>query len=172
MNLQICFMNETVSDSDSPNSDNESTTITTPAAPNNNNAKLTSRAPPYHKSPPTVGNNTRNSRQLNGQRPLSLPISQPAAQPPLTTQSTQSLTDSVNEADFFARQARLQIEARMALAQAKEMAHMQMEVCNKILTFFWYLIKENLIFFLSFQNRRSFFCHNMTSLVYYENNQN
>lgn len=34
----------------------------------------------------------------------------------------------VDEADFFARQARLQTEARMALAQAKEMAHMQMEV--------------------------------------------
>lgn len=34
----------------------------------------------------------------------------------------------IDEADFFARQARLQSEARMALAQAKEMAHMQMEV--------------------------------------------
>jgi vacuolar-type H+-ATPase subunit E/Vma4 len=34
----------------------------------------------------------------------------------------------VTEADFFACQARLQAEARMALAQAKEMAHMQMEV--------------------------------------------
>lgn len=34
----------------------------------------------------------------------------------------------LDEADFFARQARLQTEARMALAQAKEMAHMQMEV--------------------------------------------
>lgn len=34
----------------------------------------------------------------------------------------------IDEADFFARQARLQTEARMALAQAKEMAHMQMEV--------------------------------------------
>jgi hypothetical protein len=34
----------------------------------------------------------------------------------------------MTEADFFARQARLQAEARMALAQAKEMAHMQMEV--------------------------------------------
>lgn len=32
------------------------------------------------------------------------------------------------EADFFTKQARLQIEARMALAQAKDMAHMQMEV--------------------------------------------
>jgi len=37
-------------------------------------------------------------------------------------------TPPVDEADFFARQARLQTEARMALAQAKEMAHMQMEV--------------------------------------------
>lgn len=32
------------------------------------------------------------------------------------------------EIDFFTKQARLQIEARMALAQAKDMAHMQMEV--------------------------------------------
>lgn len=36
--------------------------------------------------------------------------------------------EPLTEADFFARQARLQAEARMALAQAKEMAHMQMEV--------------------------------------------
>jgi uncharacterized membrane protein YccC len=34
----------------------------------------------------------------------------------------------MTDADFFARQAQLQAEARMALAQAKEMAHMQMEV--------------------------------------------
>ncbi len=33
-----------------------------------------------------------------------------------------------NDVDFFTHQARLQIEARMALAQAKDMAHMQMEV--------------------------------------------
>lgn len=36
--------------------------------------------------------------------------------------------DSTKEIDFFTKQARLQIEARMALAQAKDMAHMQMEV--------------------------------------------
>lgn len=30
--------------------------------------------------------------------------------------------------NFFTQQARLQIEARMALSQAKDMAHMQMEV--------------------------------------------
>lgn len=35
------------------------------------------------------------------------------------------------ECDFFTKQAKLQIEARMALAQAKEMAHMQMEVSVK-----------------------------------------
>ena len=48
---------------------------------------------------------------------LTLPLRrEPESQQPMT------------EADFFARQARLQAEARMALAQAKEMAHMQMEV--------------------------------------------
>lgn len=35
-----------------------------------------------------------------------------------------------SEADFFTKQARLQIEARMALAQAKDIAHMQMEVSD------------------------------------------
>lgn len=35
------------------------------------------------------------------------------------------------EIDFFTKQARLQIEARMALAQAKDIAHMQMEVSEK-----------------------------------------
>lgn len=47
--------------------------------------------------------------------------------PSLRLESANS-TPPVDEADFFARQARLQTEARMALAQAKEMAHMQMEV--------------------------------------------
>lgn len=36
--------------------------------------------------------------------------------------------DDPKEIDFFTKQARLQIEARMALAQAKDIAHMQMEV--------------------------------------------
>lgn len=35
--------------------------------------------------------------------------------------------------NFFTQQARLQIEARMALAQAKDMAHMQMEVNFELL---------------------------------------
>lgn len=37
------------------------------------------------------------------------------------------------EIDFFTKQARLQIEARMALAQAKDIAHMQMEVGRNII---------------------------------------
>ncbi|CAG2060685.1 unnamed protein product, partial [Timema podura] len=45
-----------------------------------------------------------------------------------TSTKEQPLDQPMTEADFFARQARLQAEARLALAQAKEMAHMQMEV--------------------------------------------
>lgn len=33
-----------------------------------------------------------------------------------------------SEVDFYTQQTRMQVEARMALAQAKDMAHMQMEV--------------------------------------------
>lgn len=39
------------------------------------------------------------------------------------------------EIDFFTKQARLQIEARMALAQAKDIAHMQMEVMKQFIIF-------------------------------------
>lgn len=39
-----------------------------------------------------------------------------------------SNSSPIDEADFFSRQARLQMEARVALSQAKDMAHMQMEV--------------------------------------------
>lgn len=103
MNLQICFMNETASDTDSPNSDSEHP-ITKPNTP-----------PPSNKVPKPNNKNTQ-------QRPASLNLS--PAPPPLLLPINQPMT----EADFFARQARLQTEARMALAQAKEMAHMQMEV--------------------------------------------
>lgn len=45
------------------------------------------------------------------------------------SRSTQSLHQiDIKETDFYALQARLQTEARIALAQAKEMAHIQMEV--------------------------------------------
>lgn len=46
------------------------------------------------------------------------------------SRSTHSLGHTgLKESDFYALQATLQTEARMALAQAKEMARVQMEVC-------------------------------------------
>lgn len=98
MNLQICFMNETSSDTESPGSENDVSPRSTPTS--------------------------LSSKQLSGKqqaRPQVLSL------PSLRLDSMNS-TPPVDEADFFARQARLQTEARMALAQAKEMAHMQMEV--------------------------------------------
>jgi hypothetical protein len=49
----------------------------------------------------------------------------------LSAERPATLALNVNDAsdnNFFTQQARLQIEARMALAQAKDIAHMQMEV--------------------------------------------
>lgn len=99
MNLQICFMNETSSDTESPGSENDASPGSTPTS---------------------LG-----SKQLGKQQAPSRP--QMLSLPSLRLDAGSNSTP-VDEADFFARQARLQTEARMALAQAKEMAHMQMEV--------------------------------------------
>ncbi|CAG5096451.1 Similar to Schip1: Schwannomin-interacting protein 1 (Mus musculus) [Cotesia congregata] len=101
MNLQICFMNETPSDSESPSSEDISPSI--------------KQASSFYKHNSTAA------------RPQVLSL------PPLRL-NTDILDAPLDEADFFARQARLQTEARMALAQAKEMAHMQMEVERQRLT--------------------------------------
>ncbi|KRT78408.1 hypothetical protein AMK59_8612 [Oryctes borbonicus] len=103
MNLQICFMNETVSDNESPSSDSESTMMN-PKQPKNAAKKV---------------NTIHTEKILQPARPATLSIGQPLLQP---------VTQPMTETDFFARQARLQTEARMALAQAKEMARMQMEI--------------------------------------------
>uniref|UniRef100_A0A182FRW3 SCHIP-1 domain-containing protein n=1 Tax=Anopheles albimanus TaxID=7167 RepID=A0A182FRW3_ANOAL len=42
--------------------------------------------------------------------------------------------ETIDPCDFFTKQAKLQIEARMALCQAKDMAHMQMEIVKRSLT--------------------------------------
>nr|CAD7405993.1 unnamed protein product [Timema cristinae] len=117
MNLQICFMNETVSDTESPNSDTE--TISSPSksvSPLSQSYSATSTKastpPPQIVTPSLVPPVTRPSPSS-----LTLPL-----------RREQPLDQPMTEADFFARQARLQAEARLALAQAKEMAHMQMEV--------------------------------------------
>lgn len=96
-------MNETVSDNESPSSDSECT-MTKPKQ-SKNSSKTTNLSHTEKVAPPA--------------RPATLSIGQPLLQP---------VTQPMTETDFFARQARLQTEARMALAQAKEMARMQMEV--------------------------------------------
>ncbi|KAF5274698.1 hypothetical protein FQA39_LY07090 [Lamprigera yunnana] len=106
MNLQICFMNETASDTDSPSSDSECP-MTNPKE--QRSPKLTKTIPVQSELLDTV----------IPTRPATLSIGQPLLQP---------VTERMTEPDFFTRQARLQTEARMALAQAKEMARMQMEI--------------------------------------------
>lgn len=101
MNLQICFMNETSSDTESPGSENDTSPGSTPTS---------------------LGLKQLGGKQQAPTRPQMLSL------PSLRLDTGANSTPPVDEADFFARQARLQAEARMALAQAKEMAHMQMEV--------------------------------------------
>ncbi|KAL6438982.1 hypothetical protein ACFW04_003777 [Cataglyphis niger] len=101
MNLQICFMNETSSDTESPGSENDVSPGSTPTS---------------------LGSKQLGGKQYAPMRPQVLSL------PSLRLDAGANSTPPVDEADFFARQARLQTEARMALAQAKEMAHMQMEV--------------------------------------------
>lgn len=107
MNLQICFMNETPSDNESPSSETESSPSIKKCQKNNNIIKHTNIA--------------------TASRPQILNL------PSLRLEKS-GIDGPIDEADFFARQARLQTEARMALAQAKEMAHMQMEVERQRLT--------------------------------------
>lgn len=101
MNLQICFMNETSSDTESPGSENDTSPGSTPTS---------------------LGSKQFGGKQKGPIRPQMLSL------PSLRLDMGANSTPPIDEADFFARQARLQTEARMALAQAKEMAHMQMEV--------------------------------------------
>lgn len=116
-------MNETNSDTESPNSDSENTTTTT------NNTTTTTKP---KRQPKNINTLTQDD---DNQKPTKLATAAPPARPAtlsLGQPLLQPITQPMTEVDFFARQARLQTEARMALAQAKEMARMQMEVrtCN------------------------------------------
>ncbi|CAG9769158.1 unnamed protein product [Ceutorhynchus assimilis] len=106
MNLQICFMNETVSDTESPSSDNEC---------------------PLTNPKPAKRQNNTNLNQRNGTGKVPQPAQRPATLS-LHPVPPPQIGAAAAETDFFAKQARLQTEARMALAQAKEMARMQMEI--------------------------------------------
>lgn len=102
MNLQICFMNETASDNESPSSDNEC---------------------PLTNPKPAKTLKHSDFKEKPAQRPSTLALQafeQNSQLHPGCFGSTEN--------DFFSKQARLQTEARMALAQAKQMARMQMEI--------------------------------------------
>ncbi|CAH2234953.1 jg10426 [Pararge aegeria aegeria] len=127
-NLQICFMNETASDNESQASDIIERNF-------NCNSKSSSRSSlfsknsfnhPYQTRPLSVNitKNDSNTNTLGGAklRPTSLTLKT------TKSRSTHSLGHiDMKESDFFALQATLQTEARIALAQAKEMARIQME---------------------------------------------
>ncbi|XP_055379282.1 schwannomin-interacting protein 1 [Condylostylus longicornis] len=133
-NLQICFMNEASSDTESISSDSETcpklSKSTSNASSRYSSMSSISTSNPYNSRPLSVNitnnnnnnlttitttTNNNNSRRTLSQRPSTLSLGPP-------------ISEENSESDFFTKQARLQIEARMALAQAKDMAHMQMEI--------------------------------------------
>jgi Schwannomin-interacting protein 1 len=150
MNLQICFMNEAASDSESSDSETcpklsqgmsrrknvqrPSSLMSHRGTPLNNN--------PYSSRPLTVNKSVMERNERGEDFRLTFFISfftfwlidgsllfyifiyfLIVAERPATL-----MLSDVSDNNFFTHQARLQIEARMALAQAKDMAHMQMEV--------------------------------------------
>lgn len=100
-------MNDTPSDTESPCSESDASPGSTPT------------------SIPSKLHQSQNQIHQRQQQPAARP--QMLGLPPLRLDVGPN-SGPIDEADFFARQARLRTEARMALAQAKEMAHMQMEV--------------------------------------------
>ncbi|XP_038216061.1 schwannomin-interacting protein 1 homolog isoform X2 [Zerene cesonia] len=126
-NLQICFMNETASDNESQTSDMDRNLHS--ETKSLSRSSLFSKSTfnhPYQTRPLSV-NITRNDKintHHNGFKfnPGSF-ISKSSK-----SRSSQSLNHiELKESDFYALQSTLQTEARIALAQAKEMARIQME---------------------------------------------
>ncbi|KAG5674729.1 hypothetical protein PVAND_004681 [Polypedilum vanderplanki] len=118
MNLQICFMNEAASDSESSDSE------TCPKLSQGMSKRKSVQRPSNLMSHRTTALN--NNSNPYSSRPLSVPKSVMDRNEKAIRPMTLTLSDA-NDNNFFTHQARLQIEARMALAQAKDMAHMQME---------------------------------------------
>ena len=82
---------------------------------------------PYHGRPLSVSISTSSNINNNNNNNNATTLTQQHQQQ-LQQQLTETFSNEDRECDFFTKQAKLQIEARMALSQAKEMAHMQMEV--------------------------------------------
>ncbi|KAL0273902.1 UNVERIFIED_CONTAM: hypothetical protein PYX00_006469 [Menopon gallinae] len=117
MNLQICFMNEAISDNESPNSDSELGNSVSSVDNNAEEKNATKRPDALPVNKCNIGtippNHVRPSTSL-----LTLPLKK----------ENEFKSKAMTATDFFSCQAQLQAEARLALSQAKEMARMQMEV--------------------------------------------
>ncbi|XP_047986817.1 schwannomin-interacting protein 1 homolog [Leguminivora glycinivorella] len=128
-NLQICFMNETASDNESTSEQDRNINYST---------KSLSRSSIFSKSNYSLNNHPYQTRPLSVSitkhdkigivpssaklRPTTLSLKTPKSR------SSQSLGHiELKESDFYALQTTLQTEARIALAQAKELARIQME---------------------------------------------
>ncbi|XP_055850962.1 probable serine/threonine-protein kinase DDB_G0282963 [Episyrphus balteatus] len=120
-NLQICFTNEASSDTESHSSDSETCPKLSRMVARSNTR--TEAAPKFFSSIDVPDHHPYNSN------PLSVSCTNNNARKSTQTAANVPQSDAADkECDFFTRQARLQIEARMALSQAKDMAHMQMEL--------------------------------------------
>lgn len=151
MNLQICFMNETASDQDSQGSDHE--TDRNPSSLHRSqhfSGKLSNRDPVkvtiveiptfltfsfcflivFLHSLQLPNNQTKGKCLSIRPRPSFFKESLNSVfnHSVDSLRSKAMLIKDCEDVDFLTKQARLQAEARMALAQAKEMAHMQMEI--------------------------------------------
>ncbi|TMW43714.1 hypothetical protein DOY81_011207 [Sarcophaga bullata] len=123
---------ELSSDTESHSSDSETWRPITGDSSNISTATATSTATndnqqlhPYHGRPLSVSIST--SSNINNNNNNAPTLKQQNHQE-LQQQLTETFSNEDRECDFFTKQAKLQIEARMALSQAKEMAHMQMEI--------------------------------------------
>ncbi|XP_076323846.1 uncharacterized protein LOC143232380 isoform X2 [Tachypleus tridentatus] len=137
MNLQICFMNETASDQESQGSDHD-TEISSDKeiAPPQSSVKENDHKTDISNKEKTISSTTlvesTNCSPASGtkrQRP-SFFFSRPKSwnlRSSLKDGEEKNRKANLGE-DFMTRHARLQAEARMALAQAKEMARMQMDI--------------------------------------------
>ncbi|CAO1345023.1 unnamed protein product [Diamesa tonsa] len=123
-NLQICFMNEAASDTESSDSETCPKLSQGDSYKNRKKSLRKQKISSFMNSRSSINNNPYSSRPLSVAKSVLDHIGSERKERPTTL----SLGPPLSDNNFFTHQARLQIEARMALAQAKDMAHMQMEM--------------------------------------------
>ncbi|XP_030911357.1 schwannomin-interacting protein 1 isoform X3 [Geospiza fortis] len=126
MNLQICFVNDSGSDKDSDGDDSKTeTSLDTPLSP------MVGLAPQ-----PAAGQPQASLRRLillkqqpqTPEQHLQPSVNSKQSSSYSDRDTTEEESESLDDMDFLSRQKKLQAEAKMALAMAKPMAKMQVEV--------------------------------------------